>query len=175
MIRRCPKHGWLCQPVSSNVAREFKPYLIRYGFKGRASCDWQMKQHSRLFKACFGHHFNPILSWSGFRISRFAKPLRSSTESAVFSQSKLNIIEATVTSELGYLQQKNRCYNLLWHQPWYANVLRTGCSQQSDMAVEKTWTVPQGGPLWTLNSLGISRTDQILLPNSWPFVAIYDH
>ena len=128
-----------------------------------------------LFKACFGHHFNPILSWSGFRISRFAKPLRSSTESAVFSQSKLNIIEATVTSELGYLQQKNRCYNLLWHQPWYANVLRTGCSQQSDMAVEKTWTVPQGGPLWTLNSLGISRNDQILLPNSWPFMANYDH
>ena len=105
---------WLCQPVSSNVAREFKPYLIRYGFKGRASCDWQMKQHSRLFKACFGHHFNPILSWSGFRISRFAKPLRSSTESAVFSQSKLNIIEATVTSELGHLQQKTGaiiCYD----------------------------------------------------------------
>ena len=70
---------------------------------------------------------------------------------------------------------KNRCYNLLWHQPWYANVLRTGCSQQSDMAVEKTWTVPQGGPLWTLNSLGISRNDQILLPNSWPFMANYDH
>ena len=67
-----------------------------------------------LFKACFGHHFNPILSWSGFRISRFAKPLRSSTDSAVFSQSKLNIIEATVTSELGYLQQKTGaiiCYD----------------------------------------------------------------